>query len=754
MHSRTSTEGSIASINDSNESKASNQSNDQHSKNINGILHERSNNDSTFGSPMSSASMSSNTSLSLGQISLGNEDVKKTNSNIHAENNTVQSHLTIRFERPIENCEINPFVSFYQTHSVVDSNGHKKQRERNAIPQEAKEYKFRWLRGPVKETCAYSGCPRANGFRPKEWSRYAKGGVLYNFECDPCVRLKVAKKWRLFCTVNCLSEAWKQHQRIHYEVKILTEQHKHLLKISDGLNDSDNGNTNKALIVMNNIQQIEDKLRPYLQPPRDGVNNEAFGINSNNNTNSKSSSDVDNMWVEVSTDRSYVPVAEDVGHTMRIECTVYNNKTGQMLFGPKIKVTEPVLSAPVPAPSRPWMHIREPFPQNAIRMRCSSYNMLAEIYATPSIYPYCDSWSLQWQYRKDILFQELKQSQSDVFCLQEVQKDYYQMHVQPFLNSLDYEGVYKAKTRESMGEDGKVDGCAIFWRKGMYGLVDSYEIEYNVEAQNFVQDLYSREKSSVALRLMKGNIGMAVILEVLNSRSRMTGSGTLICVANTHLYSHPEFPDVKLFQCYSFLSWLMEKTGMGSTSTIPTIIMGDFNSPKTSAVYHLIANGRVNNFHDELTSLESGTGKQVINTLFQNQSVLNSPFNHLKSAYYDILNEEPPYTNYTVGYKGVLDYIWYTEDSLKPYAVLSIPDEAQLTRSGEALPNPEYASDHLILSCEFCLLQDSISPALQSIGLGQQNLPLGIGLQQTQQQQQNAGHITNLMNNFGGANFG
>ena len=78
MHSRTSTEGSIASINDSNESKASNQSNDQHSKNINGILHERSNNDSTFGSPMSSASMSSNTSLSLGQMSLGNEDVKKT----------------------------------------------------------------------------------------------------------------------------------------------------------------------------------------------------------------------------------------------------------------------------------------------------------------------------------------------------------------------------------------------------------------------------------------------------------------------------------------------------------------------------------------------------------------------------------------------------------------------------------------------------------------------------------------------------
>jgi len=416
------------------------------------------------------------------------------------------------------------------------------------------------------------------------------------------------------------------------------------------------------------------------------------------------------------------------------------------------------LSLPVPAPSRPLMR-REPFPQNGIRMRCSSYNMLAEIYATPSIYPYCDSWSLQWQYRKEILFQELKQAQSDVFCLQEVQKDYYQMHVEPFLNSLDYEGVYKAKTRESMGEDGKVDGCAIFWRKGMYALIDSYEIEYNTEAQNFVQDLYSREKSSIALRLMKGNIGMAVILEVLPTRRRMlpSGSGSYICVANTHLYSHPEFPDVKLFQCFSFLSWLMEKSSMYSTSTLPTIIMGDFNSPIKSAVYHLLANGRVNNFHDELTSLESSTGTQVINTLFQNQSVLNSPFNSLKSAYYDILSEEPPYTNYTVGYKGVLDYIWYTQDSLKPYAVLSIPDESQLKRSGEALPNPEYASDHLLLSCDFCLSQDSISPVLPSMGLGQQNLPLGINLQQQtqqQQQQQTSGHLANLMNTFGGGNFG
>merc|ERR1712070_35082 len=167
-----------------------------------------------------------------------------------------------------------------------------------------------------------------------------------------------------------------------------------------------------------------------------------------------------------------------------------------MLFGPKIKTSEPVLGVPVPAPPRPWIQL-EAFPQGGTRIRCSSYNMLAEIYATPSVYPYCDSWALQWQYRKEILFEELKHSQSDIFGLQEVQKDYYELHVEPFMESLDYEGVFKAKTRESMGEEGKVDGCAIFWRKGFYGLVENHEIELNSEAQNFVQDLYSRERSSV-----------------------------------------------------------------------------------------------------------------------------------------------------------------------------------------------------------------------------------------------------------------
>jgi hypothetical protein len=36
----------------------------------------------------------------------------------------------------------------------------------------------------------------------------------------------------------------------------------------------------------------------------------------------------------------------------------------------------------------------------AAKLRVATYNVLAEIYATQQMYPYCDHWALSWNYRK------------------------------------------------------------------------------------------------------------------------------------------------------------------------------------------------------------------------------------------------------------------------------------------------------------------------------------------------------------------
>jgi CCR4-NOT transcription complex subunit 6 len=60
---------------------------------------------------------------------------------------------------------------------------------------------------------------------------------------------------------------------------------------------------------------------------------------------------------------------------------------------------------------------------------------------------------------------------------------------------------------------------------------------------------------------------------------------------------------------------------------------------------------------------------------------------------------------YNSDFKGTLDYILYTRDSLAPRALLELPSEADLGgRPGEGLPNANWSSDHIALMAEFSLV--------------------------------------------------
>ncbi|GIL47193.1 hypothetical protein Vafri_4070 [Volvox africanus] len=51
-----------------------------------------------------------------------------------------------------------------------------------------------------------------------------------------------------------------------------------------------------------------------------------------------------------------------------------------------------------------------------------------------------------------------------------------------------------------------------------------------------------------------------------------------------------------------------------------------------------------------------------------------------------------PYTNYTSGYKALLDYVWYEDSALRVVSSVPIPTEAEL---GSFIPSPAFPSDHL-----------------------------------------------------------
>jgi mRNA deadenylase 3'-5' endonuclease subunit Ccr4 len=74
------------------------------------------------------------------------------------------------------------------------------------------------------------------------------------------------------------------------------------------------------------------------------------------------------------------------------------------------------------------------------------------------------------------------------------------------------------------------------------------------------------------------------------------------------------------------------------------------------------------------------------------------------------MGDEPKVTNFTTNFKGVLDYIWYSAQNLRPLSAAPVPDEAILTRNGEALPSTEYSSDHIMLISDMQIMSSARPP--------------------------------------------
>ena len=406
-------------------------------------------------------------------------------------------------------------------------------------------------------------------------------------------------------------------------------------------------------------------------------------------------------WVEVSNDQFYLPGENDVGHKLRLEASAYSTDTGELLMSRVIK-TDVVLGR-APQPISRKLVAANNISSNGQRFRVASYNVLAEIYATQQQYPYTDFWALSWDYRFQNMLREILDAGADAFCFQELQFDHYENHVYAALSEAGYDGVYKHKTRQSMGLAGKVDGCAIFWRRSKFHLVESYSIEFNEVAQRYTSNMLGPnrrgdEPMQFLNRLSKDNVAQLVVLEFVHQPSLGRSSQQReICIANTHLYSNKDFPDVKLWQAWQLLQEL-ESFVLSRGTSLPLVICGDFNSTPETAVYDLMSRQSVHPGHPDMNV---ATGDDVPNILPDAMNISHSF--QLGSAYQTVLGDEPWVTNYTQNFKGVLDYIWYSMPNLRPVAVAPIPDEAELTKHGEALPSTEYSSDHVMLISEFQL---------------------------------------------------
>lgn len=243
-----------------------------------------------------------------------------------------------------------------------------------------------------------------------------------------------------------------------------------------------------------------------------------------------------------------------------------------------------------------------------------------------------------------------------------------------------------------------VDGCATFWKRNMFDCHEERIIEY--QAINAYKNLYEKSTAGptgINRLVTRDNVALIVFLKPKDSTIFPHNGSDLILVANTHIHWDPNFCDVKLMQVQMLVEKLESfarekgktKDGKSDPSLLPMIICGDLNSPPNSAVYKLLTTRKVEGDHEDF--LEQDYGLYTQNGLEHSLS--------LQSSYSSVCGE-PPFTNYTANYTGVLDYIWFTDHTLSAEKTLSPVSEEVILSYFGPLPNLYMPSDHIPIGCQ------------------------------------------------------
>ncbi|KAF5383442.1 hypothetical protein D9757_006089 [Collybiopsis confluens] len=205
-------------------------------------------------------------------------------------------------------------------------------------------------------------------------------------------------------------------------------------------------------------------------------------------------------------------------------------------------------SCPLPSPPqhRTWIPVisqaeQDALPSSTETISVLCYNILCQRGATTRLYGYTPSWALQWDYRRDLILNEILAHGADFICLQEVDVTSYEDFFVEHLTAAGYESVYwpksRAKTMSSETERRFVDGLATFFRADKYQLIEKHLIEFSAMAMQ--RDDFKKTEDMFNRVLGKDHIATSCAFE-----NRETGSRIL--VANVHILWDPRFCDVKL----------------------------------------------------------------------------------------------------------------------------------------------------------------------------------------------------------------
>lgn len=197
-------------------------------------------------------------------------------------------------------------------------------------------------------------------------------------------------------------------------------------------------------------------------------------------------------------------------------------------------------------------------------LKVLSYNILAQtlLERHTELYTGSNEIYLNWEFRKQLIYRELRDSLADVICLQEVEENILP-DLARYLNIYGYKYLYKRRTSSN------VDGCAMFYLEHKLSLCSYTNLEFfkpNVQ------------------QLDRHNIAIVATFSINNTDQK-------VVLATTHILFNQKRHDIKLMQTQMLLSEIDRQAFIYENNYHPIIITGDFNLNDSSPVYKFITEG-------------------------------------------------------------------------------------------------------------------------------------------------------------------
>ncbi|XP_011313372.1 2',5'-phosphodiesterase 12 isoform X2 [Fopius arisanus] len=406
-----------------------------------------------------------------------------------------------------------------------------------------------------------------------------------------------------------------------------------------------------------------------------------------NGSSNKDNSKGEDNWESIGEGFLYVPQVEDIGCRIKLSCL----PTSANQEGPEVQVEgKSVVEA---GPGVCPFEIRQKFTTTRLtgisHFRITSYNILADTYANSDysrqyLFPYCPSYALAMDYRKLLIVKELIGYNSDILCLQEVDKKVYECDLMPALSSLNYSGTFTTKgdTRE---------GLAVFYDQNRFQMLDKKCIVMgkNIEVNQAFSRIWDKIHNEKARQcFLERNTSLLIV--TLQSRNNPS---EILIIGNTHLYFHPDADHIRLLQSYFALTQCQSiveyNNKIHSGKRVSLILSGDFNSTPADGIYELVTKKHIGGDHVNWKS----NPEQIIE---------NIPLSHTLSL--ASACGTPDYTNFTVDFADCLDYIFYQTNNLQVTQVVPMPSKEELSLH-KAIPSIVFPSDHVAICADLTWIQ-------------------------------------------------